>query len=275
MNRTPSSSSLLAVSTLVLAAGLSSCGGSTGGTGTALPNPPAQPFIPAVGAAAGSGASHPLTRVMVPPSAEAVELLNLTNEVRTKGTLAGQPALSGTCAEGTFRAGQLAPLSYSGVLSHAAFKHATYMANVGFQAHQEIPGQPVTGEGTEDVETNRASQYFYGEYNPDRIRRSLQEAGLEATYGFVADNAAENVAGGTPGTSTTGYSSAREMLQAWLRSPGHCKNLMSSRWHFMGTAYVMNPAPQPDASPRLHQNSWVQVFSEGIQKTNVVIVPQQ
>ena len=52
-------------------------------------------------------------------------------------------------------------------------------------------------------------------------------------------------------------------MEAWMKSPAHCQNLMNEDWDFVGTAYYHNPTPNISASPRLHQYSWVQVFGRG------------
>lgn len=246
---------------LLVALGLTGCGG---GGAPAAGRTPQQPYLPAAGVNVGGGGEiHPLSAVMVPPSEQEVQLLQLINEVRTLGTVGGKNVIPGSCAETTFAPRQLRPLSYSGVLAHAAGKHAQYMGRVGYQGHDE------------SSELGASSGFFYGATRQARVQRSLTEAGLSPTYDFVAGNSGENVAGGTPGQvaggdMTTGYATPREVMEAWMKSPAHCRNLMNPDWDFVGTAYFHNTVPNVNVQPRLHQHSWVQVFGRGTANVKIV-----
>ncbi|MDO4262643.1 MAG: CAP domain-containing protein [Deinococcus sp.] len=244
---------MLMVLGLLAVPGLTGCGG--GGGVPAAGRAPQQPYLPVAGVGADSGL-HPLSAGAATPSAQEAELLKLINEVRTLGTLGGKSVIAGSCAETSFAPRRLAPLTYSGVLAQAASKHAQYMGQVGYQGHDE------------SAELAAGSSFFYGASRQDRVQRSVTEAGLSPTYDFVASNSGENVAGGTPGQTddggmTTGYATPREVMEAWIKSPAHCRNLMNPAWDFVGTAYHQRAEPNVHVQPRLHQHSWVQVFGRG------------
>ena len=206
--------------------------------------------VPAVGAPVGSNLvpGNPVTAVRDSPNAEEVQLLQLMNEVRTKGTLNGQDMRGVSCLQGESFSPRPA-LAYSGVLSHAARKHATYMGFVGYMAHQE------------KIEEDKSSRYFYGVTGVDRMQKSIDEAGLTKTHTFMAQNSGENVSGGTPGDGETGFADALEVMKAWLDSPSHCANLMNPSWEYAGIGYVRNDTPDISTPLHKHMHSWVQVFS--------------
>ena len=75
-----------------------------------------------------------------------------------------------------------------------------------------------------------------GSMPADRVTR--------AGYAWVS--VAENVA--------AGQTTAEEVVNTWLASPGHCANLMSSRYSDTGVAYAATPASEKGIY-------WVQVFA--------------
>lgn len=64
--------------------------------------------------------------------------------------------------------------------------------------------------------------------------------------GYAWASVAENVA--------AGHTSAEEVVDAWLASPGHCANLMSSRYTHTGVAYAVTPVSKKEIF-------WAQVFA--------------
>jgi uncharacterized protein YkwD len=94
------------------------------------------------------------------------------------------------------------PLRANPRLDRAAAAHAQEMARHSFMAHE---GR----DGSEPAE---------------RITRA----------GYRWRSIGENVA--------AGQTSADEVVRDWLRSPGHCANLMSLRFSEMGIAYAVNPS---------------------------------
>lgn len=64
--------------------------------------------------------------------------------------------------------------------------------------------------------------------------------------GYTWASVAENVAGG--------QTTAGEVVDVWLASPGHCANLMNPRYSETGVARAVNPDSQ-------HVVYWVQVFA--------------
>lgn len=93
------------------------------------------------------------------------------------------------------------PLTLSATLNKAALRHAQDMARHSHFEHQ----------GTD------------GSSPADRATRA----------GYRWKNVAENIAAGAP--------SAQSVVEGWLKSPGHCVNIMGSQYREMGIAYALNP----------------------------------
>lgn len=106
------------------------------------------------------------------------------------------------------------PLNLSAALQSAALAHARDMAS----------GSHLSHEGSD------------GSLPADRVTR--------AGYSWIA--VAENVAAGP--------STAEEVVNGWLTSPGHCANLMSSRYTETGAAFAFEPASEKGTY-------WAQVFA--------------
>ncbi|GAB4021241.1 CAP domain-containing protein [Spirosoma koreense] len=92
-----------------------------------------------------------------------------------------------------------APLKYNEKLTAAAQKHADWMASALKLSH------------TEPARDSR-----------DAAKRITQE-------GYVWSVVAENIAAGQP--------TARDVMDAWLNSPGHCQNLMNGAIKEVGIGY--------------------------------------
>jgi uncharacterized protein YkwD len=95
----------------------------------------------------------------------------------------------------------VAPLALSKQLSQIAAGHSATMSARDSLAHQDPDGSTPA----------------------DRVRRG----------GYDARIVGENVASGVP--------TATEVVAGWLASPGHCANIMDSRFTEMGIAYVVAP----------------------------------
>ena len=106
------------------------------------------------------------------------------------------------------------PLRLSGPLSSVALLHSTAMARSNSLEHVERDGSTPS----------------------DRVRRS----------GYLAGVVGENIAGGV--------ASATDAVAGWLASPGHCANLMDSRFKEMGLAFAVEPNSQ-------YQIYWTQLFA--------------
>lgn len=107
-----------------------------------------------------------------------------------------------------------APLQWSADLERAALMHAKDIADRGYLGH----------EG------------FDGSTPADRASRA----------GYLWASIAENVA--------AGQTTAAEVVDTWLASPGHCANLMRPRYSQTGVAYAVNPTDERSIY-------WVQVFA--------------
>lgn len=93
------------------------------------------------------------------------------------------------------------PLTLSTTLNKAALQHAQDMARNSHFEHH----------GTD------------GSTPADRATRA----------GYRWRNVAENIASGAP--------SAETVVDGWLKSPGHCVNIMGAQYREMGIAYALNP----------------------------------
>lgn len=190
------------------------------------PEPQPQPkpvFLPGAGAPVGSGDGTKEGTVYVSPSAQEVEVLNLVNEVRTKGTLNGVSATASSCVDGSWS--PRPALTYNGLFAYAARKHADYLANVAFDGHSELQTE---------------SPYFYGSAPRDRIVRAyLEKAGLTKPY--EGDN--NTYYGGE--LVTAGRSTSLEAVKAWMVSSPHCIALMNPNIKQMGTGLGTGPLNIP------------------------------
>ena len=96
------------------------------------------------------------------------------------------------------------PLRWSEALGAAAQAHSADMARRGYFAHRSPEGSLVN-------------------------QRALRA-------GYDWRSIGENIA--------FGAGSAPQVVQGWLDSPGHCRNLMDPAFTDMGAAYVLNPASE-------------------------------
>lgn len=111
--------------------------------------------------------------------------------------------------------GPAPPLRLSGALSEVAFGHAIDMANHNYFEHDDLLGHTPA----------------------DRVR----------SLGYSEKLVGENIAYGPTTTD--------EVVEGWLRSPGHCENIMDPRFAEMGIAY----APGQGSRKGLY---WVQVLAD-------------
>jgi uncharacterized protein YkwD len=106
------------------------------------------------------------------------------------------------------------PLTWNAALADAALAHSQAMARDRFFNHQGMDG------------------------------RLVGERAVEA--GYLWRRVGENIA--------VGQASARDVVDGWLDSPGHCANIMHKDYTEMGAAYAVNSAGETD---RVY---WTQVF---------------
>jgi uncharacterized protein YkwD len=98
--------------------------------------------------------------------------------------------------------GPAPPVRLSGALAGVAFGHAADMARHNYFEHEDLAGRSPA----------------------DRVR----------AVGYREKLVGENIA--------YGPESADEVVQGWLDSPGHCENIMDSRFAEMGIAYAAGHA---------------------------------
>lgn len=195
-------------------------------------------YLPTIGAVVGSGDGTKEGTVYVSPSAQETELLALVNEVRTKGTVHGQPATAGTCVDGSWS--PRPALTYNGLHAYAARKHAAYMSNVGYEGHNE---------------TQTASPFFYGSLPRDRVVRTYREqAGL--TKDYLGDN--NTYDGGELVVSGTSWGQPFDAINWWLHSPLHCAALMEPETRQMGTGYAYSV---PNVPQKRWGHAWALIVS--------------
>ena len=87
-----------------------------------------------------------------------------------------------------------------------------------------------------------AARNYIGHKGPDRSMPA--DRATRAGYAWVS--IAENVA--------AGQTTAEEVVNTWLASPGHCANLMNPRYSDTGVAYAVNPTGEKGIY-------WAQVFA--------------
>lgn len=195
---------------------------------------PTAPFIPAAGAAVGTGDGTKLGTVYVSPNAQEVEFITLLNEVRTKGTVNGVDVRAGTCLEGV-QPGTLKPLTYNGVMAYASRKHSTYLGTWGYEAHNEL---------------NASHPNFYGATVGDRIRRAYTELEL-GTPGMVSGGEIINA----------NLNAAEWSIKIFLKSTPHCTILAQDDVSSMGVGFFTStPTPYQNGSLTVYPNNWTVNF---------------
>lgn len=202
---------------------------------TPVPSPdpvPTTVFIPTTNAPAGTGNGTTIGTVRISPNFQEVEVMTLANELRTNGTINGQDALAGTCAASNFQKNTLKPLTYQGLFAFAARKHSTYIAEVGYDGHDEL---------------QTASPYFYGESPRARKDRAYSDFAILSTNAGPAEIVATGRTRPTPEAA----------LRAWMASAPHCAILMNATLDFMGAGYAY---AEVNTAANRWGHSWTMMF---------------
>lgn len=118
------------------------------------------------------------------------------------------------------------PLQLSPQLSQAAQRHAEDMARNGFCGHTGSDGSSVS---------ERVTAVGY-------------------SFSCVGENCA------------AGQSNPEEVVQGWMKSPGHCRNILNPDYTEIGFGYVSDPSSS-------HHYYWVQVFGRGSGELQVTTPP--
>ncbi|MEM7373324.1 MAG: CAP domain-containing protein [Bacteroidota bacterium] len=119
------------------------------------------------------------------------------------------------CTCGNEQMPPVEPVSWNEELEGAALRHSKDMAEKNYFSH--------TGSD--------------GSTHSQRI----------ADTGYAAINSGENIAAGT------NFTDEEQLVQLWIDSPGHCKNIMNASFKEMGVAQVKN-----ESSDYIHY--WTQIF---------------
>lgn len=105
------------------------------------------------------------------------------------------------CTCGTVYMRPAPPLSWNEALAHSALGHAKDMSNQNYFSHTSLDGRTME----------------------DRIR-----AAGYSPDGFKSYSIGENIA--------FGPKTIAEVMEGWIKSPGHCKNLMNPEFKEIGVA---------------------------------------
>jgi len=114
---------------------------------------------------------------------------------------------------GNQRFGPTGPLQWDDRLATSAMRHAQDMANKGYFEHISPSGL--------------------------RPEQRIQQAG------WTIYPIGENIA--------AGQDTPQEVVDSWIKSPGHCVNLLKPQYHHIGIAYYYAPNSQ-------YKHYWVQNF---------------
>lgn len=109
------------------------------------------------------------------------------------------------------------------------------------------PGKPpLTRDGTLDVaaRAQSAAMAFHGYFDHDSPLDGSAAGARARAAGYRWSLVAENIAGG--------QTTPAEVVDGWLRSPGHCRNIMGDFRH-LGVSYVSRPGSEL-------RTYWTQVF---------------
>lgn len=203
---------------------LTACGPDSGAASTKLHAAPAG-LLPSAGATLGSIiGEEQYGKVSVVPSHDEVEVMQLINELRTRGTLNGESSVRvGTCAANWT---PLKPLDYSGVLALAARNHAVYTISNPID-WGNYP-KPIELGGTAHIEAVTGKN-FTGIQKEDRISYAASQANMisnGAPYGEIA--IADMVSGIYQPMNVIGA------VNGWLKSQHHCEAMMTPTFTHMG-----------------------------------------
>lgn len=171
-------------------------------------------------AACGESPKTPVTEPTNTPSTNQPSSdkpsVNLSQELQTLLTLVNEArAVERSCGTETFKA--TTALSLNAKLSMAAQKHSEDMELAGKLDH-------VTPAG--------AIHYKVGTTFDNRIKQE----------GYLFKTAGENIA--------RGYNSPEAVIEAWLASPGHCRNIMKPSYTEIGLGKSGSYWTQEFAAPQ-------------------------
>jgi uncharacterized protein YkwD len=162
-------------------------------------------------AACGEPPKNPVAQPTNTPST-----VNLSRDLQTLQTLVNEArAVERSCGAETFKAAT--PLTLNTKLSTAAQKHSEDMELAGKLDH-------VTPEG--------AIHYTVGTTFDNRVKQE----------GYVFKTAGENIA--------RGFNSPEAVMEAWLASPGHCRNIMKPTYTEIGLGKSGSYWTQEFAAPQ-------------------------
>ncbi len=127
-------------------------------------------------------------------------------------------------------------------LTNEARRHARRCGRKKFPATTPLKQAAALERAALAHAQDMATRSYIGHKGPD----GSMPADRATRAGYARVSIAENVA--------AGQTTAEEVVNKWLASPGHCANLMNPRYSDMGVAYAVNPASEKGIY-------WVQVFA--------------
>jgi uncharacterized protein YkwD len=127
-------------------------------------------------------------------------------------------------------------------LINEARRHARSCGDEKFRATTSLKQAAALERAALAHAQDMAARNYIGHQGPDGSMPA--DRATRAGYAWVA--IAENVA--------AGQTTAEEVANTWLTSPGHCANLMNPRYTDTGVAFALNPAGEKGIY-------WAQVFA--------------
>jgi uncharacterized protein YkwD len=125
------------------------------------------------------------------------------------------------------------------LLTNEARKVPRTCGETSHPAAGALSAQPQLTEAAQGHAEDMARRDFFAHDNPDGTTATQRMRAAGYTGGRTGENIAQ------------GYSTAREVVDAWIDSPGHCRNLMSGNYTEIGIGYYRG-------GPGRHY--WVQNF---------------
>lgn len=170
--------------------------------------------------------------------AEERELLRLVNEVRTNQTLNGERVWAEGCIS-EFYPGDLKALLPLDSARLAALKHSSYLG---------LEGRDTTQEHGAHLEISSSTRFY-----ATTLLERMQRAARESTDRAMPISGNENLIFGDEPFSP------EEAVLGWIRSPDHCRNLISPKITYVG--FALTEDGLTDVSPTTGWKRWARNYA--------------